>query len=278
VIDRRPSGKAVLDGVETFPASLSLSWIDPLAQWGLGVFETLAIRDGEPRFVDEHRERWEIAAAHLAIPLPSIIDMTAATQLVASSIEGGHGWLKLIASRSGHWAAFGGVSDPADEWKPVNAVILPWRRHRLEPTAGLKTNAYAASMLGLEEAHRLGADEGIWLNDRGHVVEACTANIFIVSGRALTTPALSDGARDGVTRARTLEALRGQGLAIHQSKIRVLNLRHADEVFLTSSLCGVRAVLRIDGRDIRGGRPGDVTKRLEDTLHRTTSRTEVSGG
>jgi hypothetical protein len=35
--------------------------------------------------------------------------------------------------------------------------VLSWRRHRLDPTAGIKSMAYAASIVGLEEARRRGA-------------------------------------------------------------------------------------------------------------------------
>jgi branched-subunit amino acid aminotransferase/4-amino-4-deoxychorismate lyase len=275
MIDRHPSGRAVLDGVEADPGAISIAWSDPAAQWGLGSFETLAVRDGEPQFLEEHLARWAHASKLLAIDLPSRAQIEAAAGLVASSVKGGYGWLKWMASRSGRWAAFGGVSDPSYEWKPVSAAILPWRRHRLDPLAGLKATAYTTWILGLEEARRRGADEGLWLNDRGHLISACTANVFVVRGRAVVTPSMGDGARDGVTRARAIVALRDAGLTVHQSKVRIVTLRGADEVFLTSSLAGVRAVLRIDGRAVRRGKPGPVTKKVAATLNATPTRHEA---
>ena len=281
MINRSASGRAVLDGVETDPGSISIAWSDPAAQWGLGTFETAAVRGGAPQFLDEHLERWAAAAKRLDIELPSPVLINAASNLVASSVKGGHGWLKLIASRSGRWAAFGGMSDPAEEWKPVTAAILPWRRHRLDPLAGLKATAYSAWILGLEDAQRQGADEGLWLNDRGHLISACLANVFVVRGRAVVTPSISDGARDGVTRARAITALRAAGLTVHQSKVRIVTLRGADEVFLTSSLTGVRAVLKIDGRNVHRGKPGPVTKRVAEALHassRVVAMRDSTGG
>ena len=85
--------------------------------------------------------------------------------------------------------------------------------------------------------------------------QACAGNVFVVRGRAVVTPSLEDGARDGVVRALAIEALRGFGLSVRQSKVRLAALRSADEVFLTSSLCGVRPVVRIDARDVRGDDP-----------------------
>ena len=267
MIDRRPQGRAVLCGTVVASDALLLPWYDPAAQWGLGVFETLAVRDATPRHLDEHLRRLRVSALRLGVPLPAPAELTRAARLVAEGISGGSSWLKILVSRSGQWAVFAGPIDSADEGSAISAVVLPWRRHRLDPTAGIKSMAYAGAILGLEEARRRGADEGLWLNDRGHVIESCTGNVFVVRGRAVVTPALRDGARDGVTRSRAIETLRELGFSVRQSKVRIATLRGADEVFLTSSLRGVRPVVRIDGRNVLGGDPGRVSRRLAERLN-----------
>jgi len=269
MIDRRPTVAS---------SETALPWSDPAVQWGLGVFETIAVRDGDPRFLDEHLTRLDSSATHLSIPLPDRKDLEKTVKQLARKIEGGHGWLKLLVSRSGESTAFGGPSDPKDENRVVSAVLLSGRRHRLDPLAGLKTLAASATPLGLEEARRLGADEGIWLNDRGHVLEACTGNVFVLKGRRVTTPALSDGALPGITRARALQTLKAMGYAVGEGKVRVDALRDAKEVFLTSSLSGVRPVVRLDGRDIGNGKPGSCATRLGDKLTKVPRIVTVKGG
>ena len=266
MIDRQPAGRAVLCGTLVESEALLLPWNDPAAQWGLGVFETIAVRDAAPQHLDEHLRRLSAAALRLGVPLPEATELMRAVLLVAEGTSGGSSWLKIVASRSGQWAVFAGPIDPTDDGKAIAAVVLHWRRHRLDPTAGIKSLGYAACLLGLEEARRRGADEGLWLNERGHVIEACTGNVFVARGRAVVTPSLRDGARDGVTRWRAIDALRELGLSLRQSKVRIATLRAADEVFLTSSLQGVRPVVRIDGRNVRGGDPGPISRRLADRL------------
>jgi branched-subunit amino acid aminotransferase/4-amino-4-deoxychorismate lyase len=266
VIDRRPQRRAVLCGSVVEAEALLLPWDDPSVQWGLGVFETIAVRSTSPRQLDEHLRRLAAAALRLGVPLPTETELTRAVRLVAEGTISESAWLKIVASRSGRWAVFAGPSDPAEHGRATSAVVLAWRRHRLDPMAGIKCTGYAACSLGLEEAHRRGADEGLWLNERGHVIEACTGNVFVVRGRAVVTPALGDGARDGVTRERAIGALRAFGLSVRQSKVRIATLRGAHEIFLTSSLRGVRPVVRIDGRPVRGGDPGPVSKRLAEHL------------
>lgn len=279
MIERRPEGRAVLCGTLVTSDDLLLPWSDPAAQWGLGVFETIAVRDGAPRHLDDHLRRLSAAAQRFGVPLPSATELTRAALLVAEGASSGSGWLKILGSRSGRWAVFAGPIDPEAFGRALSAVVLPWRRHRLDPTTGIKSTAYAASLLGLEEARRCGADEGLWLNERGHVVQACTGNVFIARGRAVVTPSLRDGARDGVTRALAIEALRELGLSVRLSKVRIAALRAASEVFLTSSLCGVRPVVRIDARVVRGGQPGPISRRLAQRLiERDASQETINGG
>jgi branched-chain amino acid aminotransferase len=266
VIERTPTGPAVRDGVVVDALSLDLSWSDPAAQWGLGVFETVAVRASAPRDLNAHILRIAAAASRFNVAIPATDTLIGASRTVAAGVAGGYGWLRLNVSRSGRWAVYGGASEPSEEGRPVSAIVLPWRRHRLDPLVGVKSLAYAASVAGLEEAHRRGADEGLWLNDRGHVMDACTANVFVVRGRAAVTPSLADGARDGVTREHAIEALRALGLSVRQSKVRIATLTGADEIFLTSSLRGVRPIVRLDGRNVRSGNPGPVTRRVAERL------------
>ena len=206
MIDRTPQGRAILCGASVPAEAAVIPWSDPAAQWGWGVFETVAVRGSTVRRLSDHLQRLTAAALRLGVPLPAEAELERAARTVAGDVGAGPGWVKIAASRSGQWAVFGGSIDPAEIGHPVSAIVLPWRRHRLDPTVGLKSLSYAPSSLGLEEARRRGADEGLWLNDRGHLIGASTGNVFVVRGRTAMTPSLGDGARDGVTRARVLSS------------------------------------------------------------------------
>lgn len=262
MIERRPRGLAVLDGVTAQADALVLPWYDPAVQWGLGVFETVAVRGGAPRHLAEHLDRLDASAERLLVKPPDAQSLTIAVTRVAAGVEGGTGWLKIVVSRSGRYAVFGAPEPAPAELEAVSAVVLPWRRHRTDPTLGVKSLAYAAAIRGLEEAQRRGADDGIWLNERGHAISACTANLFVVRRHAVSTPAPADGARPGVARGRAIAALRAAGWRVSEGKVRVLALRRADEIVATSSLAGVRAIVRLDGRDVGGGTAGPVARML----------------
>ena len=54
------------------------------------------------------------------------------------------------------------------------------RRDKSSPLAGVKTISLAGSVMALAEAREAGADEALFLNARGELCEATTANVFLV--------------------------------------------------------------------------------------------------
>jgi len=233
-----PCGQVWLDGRLVDPSEASILVTDPAVQFGLGVFETIVVHDGRALESRAHVDRLFACAEKLGVSLPARGDLLAALSRAAAGVEGGLGWLRVIASRSGRCAVFAGRMDPTEEGRSVRAVLLPWRRCPADALAGLKSLNYAANVLGLEEARRRGADEGIWLNTRGHLAEGCSANLFVVKRRAVYTPAARDGILPGIVRGIAIKAARSLGFVFHEGKVRLPRLLGADEAFLTSSTRG----------------------------------------
>ncbi len=254
-----PSGPVWIDGRLVEPSLATIPVIDPAVQFGLGVFETIAVRGGRALEGGAHLRRLETCARVLGVALPPARELEAATERIAAGIEGGCGWLRVVASRSGRCAVFAGPMDPAEEGRSARAVLLRWRRSPHDVLSGLKTLNYASNVLGLEEAQRRGADEGLWLNTRGHLAEGCGSNVFVVKRRAVFTPAPRDGILAGIVRGLAIDAARSLGLVVHEGKVRLPRLLGADEAFLTSSTRGIRPLVELDGKPVGRGRPGPVT-------------------
>ncbi len=247
----------------------------------MGVFETLAVRDGCVLDLDAHIDRLDEGARRLRVVLPARDELACAALTVAAQLEDHFGWVKIQAVRSGHCAVFGGRMDPAQEGRAISAVLLPWRRHAAGPLAGLKTLNYAAFALGLEEAARRGADEGLWLNHRGHLAEGCASNVFVIQQRKIFTPGIRDGILPGVTRSLALDAARRLELIVHEGKLRLPRLERATEAFLTSSVRGVRPLVEFEGRPVGTGKPGHLTReiaRIVGTLRTPTAARAMHAG
>lgn len=262
-------GLVWMDGRMLPPEQATVQVTDPSVQAGLGVFETVALRAGLALDLPEHLARLANGARALSVALPAADVLADAVRSVAGQFPEACGFVKLTALRGGPCVVYGGRMDPEEEGRPVSAVLLGWRQNTRDAITGLKTWNYASHILGLEEARRRGADEGIWLNTRGHVAEGCTATLFVVQEQRIFTPAVEDGILPGITRGVVLEAARDLGHVIHEGKLRLKRLLHADEAFLTSSLRAVRPLVRLDGRALEDGVPGPVTERLARVVERT---------
>jgi branched-subunit amino acid aminotransferase/4-amino-4-deoxychorismate lyase len=112
------------------------------------------------------------------------------------------------------------------------------------------------------EARQAGADDVLFLDTAGHCSEASSSNLFLRTGEMLVTPPLTCAALPGITRALVFALARAQGLAVEERICELDELHAADEAFLTSSLRGIAPLVRVAGRAIGSGAPGDVTRRL----------------
>jgi branched-chain amino acid aminotransferase len=264
----RSDWPAWFDGQWTVMGQARLRLADPGVLAGLGLFETLGVRRGRPLELEEHLARLQRGAERLGVPLPEHDSLREATRRLAAEHAGPDGWLKIVTTRGGSCAVFGGPLDPTEWERPAAAVLLSWRRSPSDPLAGCKTLNYAPFVLGLEQARRRQADEGLWLNTRGHLAEGCASNLFVIRGETLHTPGIREGILPGITRALVLRAARELGLVVHEGKLRLKRLETAHEAFLTSSALGLRPVVVFEGRRVGSGEPGRVTRRLQQEVER----------
>jgi branched-chain amino acid aminotransferase len=132
--------------------------------------------------------------------------------------------------------------------------------------AATKYMHYLGNILAMDEARRLGADEAILLNGQGHVLEAATANVFVVFGATLRTPPLGPGILPGITRSEILHLATREGLDTEEVPLDAEDLLQAQEMFLTSSIREVVPVVRFAGQTLGVGAPGPWTRRLHRAL------------
>ena len=85
------------------------------------------------------------------------------------------------------------------------------------PTPGslspqVKSLNYLNNVMAKIEALQAGAMEGIMLNEQGFVAECTGDNIFVVRDGVISTPPVSDGALDGITRGVIFELAQSLGI------------------------------------------------------------------
>jgi branched-chain amino acid aminotransferase len=128
--------------------------------------------------------------------------------------------------------------------------------------AGAKLGNYLVSVLAVRAAREAGASEALIVDAEGRIVEGATSNVFFVQRGALLTPPEEAGILAGITRATTLDVARDLGILVSFGAPLKADLPRFAEVFISSSIRELVAVVRIDGVAIGAGTPGPVYRRL----------------
>jgi 4-amino-4-deoxychorismate lyase len=238
--------------------------IDPLDRgllYGDGLFETLAIVGGRPRFLDWHLERLVGGARVLQFPSP---DLDALRADIADLATGPRCVVKIVMTRGLGERGYRPPLDPrptrvvmASAWPswPADAatagIRLGWCRMRLARNrvlAGLKHLNRLEQVLARAEWDDGVMDECLMQDDCGRVISATQANLFACIDGAWVTPRLDECGVAGVMR----RAFRGwcddQGTPVVERTLEVADVAAATSLVLTNALIGAWPVATLDGR------------------------------
>ena len=124
--------------------------------------------------------------------------------------------------------------------------IYPDARKSCNVFSNLKSANFLPYTMAALYAKENKLNDCLLLNNSGNIADATTANLFIIKDGMITTPALSEGCVNGVMRRHLLERLKmeNRSFKIRESIITIDNLLHAEEVFLTNAIKGIRWVKR----------------------------------
>jgi branched-chain amino acid aminotransferase len=151
----------------------------------------------------------------------------------------------------------------------VRMKISSWQRHdpNAMPPAAKGTGMYINSSMAKVEALKAGYDEAILLSPQGYVSECTGENLFVVRGDRILTPPASAGALEGITQDSVMAIARDLGLDIEFANILRSDLYTADEMFLTGTAAEVVPVASVDDRPVGTGRPGPLTRQIQELYH-----------
>ncbi len=271
-----------IDGTWVHPHQAKISINDMAVLRSYSVFESLRTYDRRPFHLDEHLTRLYRSAELIDLNIP--FSREHITSVVHETIKYNtyrHAIIRILIT--------GGESEDGvlPSGKPVLAVLITLlgerdmlrfargyklittNLQRVSPEA--KTTNYVAAVRALKEAALRGADDALFVNEQGHVLEATRSNFFIFRGDTLITPRAD--VLIGVTRNIVLELARGR-FPIEERPILFAELAQADEAFVTSSSKEIVPVVQIDDLVIGNGQPGPRTYELEQRFIEMVERGE----
>lgn len=276
------SSLVMIDGRPMSPETAKVSVFDRGFLYGDSVFETLRTYGGRPFALDRHLARLARSAERVFIELPVSIEQLG--REVQSAIVGAgnaESYVRLTVTR-GVGETLGldpGLSrhatrvvivtpltSPPPQTYLEGVAVISYRTERVTDhsvAAGAKIGNYLTAVLATRAARAAGAYEALIVDGRGCVVEGATSNVFaVLNDGTLLTPPEEDGILLGITREALLELAIEQNVSVRYESLPLEQLAASAEVFVCSSIREVVPVVRIDGRRVGDGQPGQRSLRL----------------
>jgi branched-chain amino acid aminotransferase len=144
------------------------------------------------------------------------------------------------------------------------------RTHPAALNPRIKSLNYLNNILAKIEGLQAGCIEALMLNHKGEVAECTGDNIFLVRRGVIYTPPLDAGILGGITRAAVIELAQAAGIEVRETALTKHDVYIADECFLTGTAAEVIPVVKVDSRTIGSGKPGAMTRDLEQRFKKLT--------
>ena len=156
---------------------------------------------------------------------------------------------------------FGSVASPQQMERGLHAALVDTLRippQSVDPT--IKNYHWLDLVTGLYTAYEREADTCILVDAKGNIAEGPGFNIFSIKDGKLSTP--DQGVLQGITRRTVFDLCSKMDISCVASDVSPKMLKHADEVFITSTAGGIMPVTKVDSAPIGTGSPGPVTNQL----------------
>ena len=226
---------------------------------GDGLFETILAVDENTIAWDRHYARLSNSAGNLLITLPAKIDIELGISKVLKD-SAGQSRMRLTVLSDGNWFISVEKLEPSTGTVSLMKVLAP--KISSGGLSGVKSISYGQSLLVVRQAQDLGFDDGVFINEKGEVVETALSNLLILTSTGWLTPSLSSGCLPGITRELLIK-----WFDVKEELITFDQLLAAEAVYVTSSLRLIQRVSKIENKLFDDSLVGkelisDFTKRL----------------
>ncbi|NUY82077.1 aminotransferase class IV [Flavobacterium sp. MAH-1] len=256
--------------------------------FGDGVFETVRVLDGKVLFLEDHYFRLMSSMRVIRMQIPMEFTMEfVENQLLETAREAkceDSARVRITVFRSG-----GGFYLPETnkvEWI-VSVQPLAQKLYSIsdiEYEVELFKDFYVTKQLlsSIKSTNKLVnitsaiyADENgyancLLMNEEKNVIEAINGNLFMLTGKKLVTPPVSEGCLNGVMRKQILAiAKKNSELEVVEEAISPFDLQKADELFITNVITGIQPVTKYRKKSY-------VTTVAEDLLVKLNAQVRLS--
>jgi len=231
-------------------------------QYGDGLFETIAVVDGQPCLWQAHMDRLQAGCSRLGIPLQDGDQLLAEARqeigqqprcvlkIIITRGQGGRGYRpppETACSRilySSPWPDY-----PAAAFEQGVKLRVCNTRLGSNPTlAGIKHLNRLEQVMAQAEWDDSAIAEGVMLDHEERVIEGTMSNLFVLQDGQLLTPDLSRCGTAGVMRGLVMDIAASLEIPVTVMDMKLDRLWQADALFLCNSLIGIWPVRQLEDR------------------------------
>ena len=232
-------------------------------RYGDGFFETMKMVNGKIQLSDYHFERLFASLELLQFQKPVYFTREYLEDQVITlakknyhhklarirlMIFRGDGGLYDIDNHFPHHLVQTWELNPANNSFNENGLVIDIfkdARKVCDRYSSVKSNNFLAYVIAALWAKQHKLNDAILLNPYDRIADATIANVFIVKNGLIKTPALTEGAVNGVMRRHLLHSMRKENMPVEETMITVDDLNEASEIFFTNSIYGIKWVKQL---------------------------------
>ncbi|MFS0752301.1 D-amino-acid transaminase [Oceanobacillus sp. 1P07AA] len=245
-------------------------------QFGDGIYEVIRVYEGKYYLFEEHVDRLYRSAEAIKMEIPqSKKEMKELLlQLITKNEMTTDGKMYMQITRG---------SAPRDHIFPqtvepnMYAYVQDMPRNKEALQHGVSTitqpdirwqNCYIKSLnllpnvLAKQTAKEQGCYEAILHRD-GKVTECSSSNVYLVKNGKVYTHPTTNNILYGCVRMAVERFLKDANIELIEEAFQLEDISNADEIFLSSSTSEVTPIVRVDDKVIGDGKPGTITKQLQ---------------
>jgi len=253
--------------------------------YGDGVFETLKIVNNKILFLEDHYFRLMASMRVVRMEIPMNFTMEYFEEQVLSLVS----QKNISSSARARITVFrndGGLYLPKTNEVSflIHATALESTSYALNTgeyevdlykdfyvtkqlLSSIKTTNKMINVTGSIFAHENGLANCLLVNDTKNVVEALQGNLFMVVGKKMITPPISEGCLNGIMRKQILAlAKKVEGIEVVEEIISPFDLQKADELFLTNVITGIQPITKYRKKEFTSNLAHLLVQKLNESI------------
>ncbi|WP_026727619.1 aminotransferase class IV [Flavobacterium denitrificans] len=133
--------------------------------------------------------------------------------------------------------------------------------------SSIKTTNKMINVTGSIFAHENGLANCLLINDVKNVIEGLQGNLFMLTGKKLVTPPVSEGCLNGIMRKQILAlAKKVEGIEVSEEIISPFDLQKADELFLTNVITGIQPITKYRKKEFKSSLAHLLVQKLNESI------------